>query len=151
MAWKTNIYFSELWRQKSQSRVEVGPGPSTGGWLLAGSPHGGRGKGVLWGLFYNPAHEGSTPMTSSLILITSQRPYLINITVLDGRVATHELEGQGTHKSSIGNTHTHTHTFCSFFQIHRDLRQVFAYPLDVIARKCPHNYFFNSKFKMNVK
>ena len=54
-------------------------------------------------------------MTSSLILITSQRPYLINITVLDGRVATHELEGQGTHKSSIGNTHTHTHTHFAAF------------------------------------
>ena len=56
-------------------------------------------------------------MTSSLILITSQRPYLINITVLDSRVSTHELEGQGTHKSSIGNTHTHTHTHTHILQL----------------------------------
>lgn len=88
-------------------------------------------------------------MTSSLILITSQRPYFTNITELEGRASAHELEGQGTHKHSICSTQTHA--FCSFFQIHRDLRQVFACPLDFIARKCPHNYFFNSKFKMNVK
>lgn len=40
------------------------PGWFTEGCLLAGSPHGRRGQGVVWGLLYKgaiPIHEGSTP------------------------------------------------------------------------------------------
>ena len=67
----TEIYFSQFWRETGKSKIKaaewLGEGlflfPSC---LLTVSPHGGRSKGSLWGLFSkdtSPVHEGSTLMT----------------------------------------------------------------------------------------